>query len=41
MAELLLKNGAEVAIKDAKGKTALDHAKDQGMESLIKLLETY
>ncbi len=36
---LLLAHGADPHIKDAKGQTALYHAKLQGMTAVIELLE--
>lgn len=40
IAKLLLENGADSTMKDGRGNTALDHAKLQGVASLIDLLES-
>jgi hypothetical protein len=39
IAEMLLKHGADKLVKDARGNTAMDHAKLQGAGALIDLLE--
>jgi len=36
--ELLLQNGANPDLKDAKGRTALDYARMEGHEDIVKLL---
>ena len=41
MADLLIAHGADVAFRDARGHTALDHAKMQGFKELILLLENH
>ena len=41
IAKLLIANGADTSLKDVRGKTALDHAKMQGMPSVIDLLESH
>jgi len=40
IAHLLLNSGAKREMKDARGNTALDHAKLQGTPALIDLLES-
>jgi ankyrin repeat protein len=40
IAEMLLTKEADIAVKDARGNTALDHAKLQGSPTLIDLLES-
>jgi ankyrin repeat protein len=37
--ELLVKAGADTAIKDRQGATALDHARTRGYQDMIKILE--
>ena len=37
----LLKEGVDVSLKDHKGKTAYDYAKESGNKKIIKLLEEY
>jgi ankyrin repeat protein len=39
IARLLIANGADTNAKDARGNTALAHAKMQGITPLINLLE--
>jgi ankyrin repeat protein len=39
MARLLLEKGARVDAKDPEGKTAVDHARSQGLPNLISILE--
>jgi ankyrin repeat protein len=39
IARLLIDNGADLDATDARGQTALDHARMQGLEKLINLLE--
>ena len=39
--KMLLEKGANMQIKDARGNTALDHAKLQEMPELVALLEQY
>ncbi len=41
IAELLLKNGALTNLKDARGKTSLDHAVIQENEAMVELLISY
>jgi hypothetical protein len=38
IAQLLMAHGADVDIKDARGNTALDHARTQGFDHLQKIL---
>jgi ankyrin repeat protein len=35
----LVKAGADTAIKDRQGATALDHARTRGYQDMIKILE--
>jgi len=37
--ELLLTNTADKTAKDSQNKTALDHAKSNGFDAIVKLLE--
>ena len=39
MAELLIDAGADINIKDNKGKTALDIAEDEDYQDIVELLE--
>ena len=39
IAKLLIANGVDKTIKDNRGNTALDHAKTQGLNAFIDLLE--
>ncbi|MBD0287928.1 MAG: ankyrin repeat domain-containing protein, partial [Flavisolibacter sp.] len=39
IAELLLQHGADVTIRDARGKSPLDHAVIQENEKMVMLLE--
>ena len=39
IAKLLIAHGADIEPKDARGNSALDHAKIQGIPALINLLE--
>ena len=41
IAKFLLNNGADPTIKDNEGKTAMDHAKEEGHKNIIKLLENH
>lgn len=41
IAELLLQKGANVSLADALGKTPSDHARIQGNDAMINLLERY
>ncbi len=36
--ELLLKNGADIAIKDNDDKTAYDYAKEKGFDAILNIL---
>ena len=38
--QFLLNNGADVAIKDGDGKTALDHAKERKLAGIVDILES-
>jgi len=39
--ELLLKNGANINLKDAKGKTALQHAERSNAKETVAVLKAY
>jgi ankyrin repeat protein len=39
IAKMLVEHGADTTARDARGNTALDHAKMQGITPLINLLE--
>ena len=39
IAKLLIAHGADIELKDARGNSALDYAKIQGVPALIHLLE--
>ena len=41
IAKMLIAHGANLNAKDIRGNTALDHAKMQGISSLIELLENH
>jgi ankyrin repeat protein len=36
---MLIEHGADPEARDARGHTALDHARMQGLQSLVNLLE--
>ncbi len=39
LVKLLLEHNADVSLRDARGQTALDHAKAKGMKTMMLLLE--